>query len=120
MSAHETNPDPRFDHPLDIPADVQGSPMAPVGGPRLLQRDGLTGVILLISGMRGNGCREMITGMLEGLPGVWNVEVNLFRARAEVSFTAPCELSHLTSAIERAGYGVSIAGRGPGCDREDH
>ena len=74
--------------------------------------------VLLISGMRDNRCRERIAAALESLPGVREVELNLYRARAVIIHDARSTPLLLMAAVERAGYGAAThpeeAHRSPG------
>lgn len=64
--------------------------------------------LLLITGMRDNGCREIVTQALEILRGVSDVEVNLYRARAAIVHDSKVLPSELIEAVERVGYAASI------------
>src|SRR5262249_12564937 len=72
-----------------------------------------TRTVLTIMGMRDNACRERIAEVLEAVPGVRDVDVNLHRARATVLHEPPCTLEALLGAVVRAGYGASLSGTGP-------
>lgn len=65
---------------------------------------GESSIVLLIGGMRDNGCREAVVEALTGVPGVLEADVSLFKARATVVFCPPCEREHLVSAVARVGY----------------
>jgi copper chaperone len=62
-------------------------------------------VELKVQGMDCQGCVQSVTRMLNGVPGVAQVEVSLEAQRARVTYdpekSAPAELKR---AIERAGY----------------
>ena len=60
--------------------------------------------VLLIDGMRDNHCRELVLDALLKVAGVSEAEVSLFKARATVAFTAPCNPEDLIKAVARAGY----------------
>ncbi len=62
----------------------------------------LTG--FLIVGMRGNDCRERIAEVLQAVPGVMEVDVNLLRARAIIVHDPKCDPETLARAITNAGY----------------
>ncbi len=68
--------------------------------------------MLLIAGMRGNGCRERIARALAIVAGVKDVDVNLYRARATISHEPPCGAADLVRAVVRAGYGAALAANG--------
>ena len=72
---------------------------------------GTTRTELLISGMRGNGCREQVTGVLESVAGVRSVDVSLYRARASIFHDQRCDSADLIRAVLEAGYRASLAGR---------
>ena len=71
----------------------------------------VTRTLLLITGMRDNGCREIVSQALEIVTGVREVQVNLYRARAVIVHDRSCAASELIEAIERAGYGAEIGRR---------
>ena len=73
----------------------------------------LTKSALMILGMRGNICRERVAAILEVVPGVMDVDVNLHRARATIVHQPSCTMAHLTLAVERQGYGVAATARSP-------
>ena len=77
----------------------------------------LTKSVLMILGMRGNACRERIAAVLELVPGVMDVEVNLHRARAAVVHHPPCTVASLMRAVAGQGYRVAAAGRRHDCSR---
>ena len=62
-------------------------------------------VELKVEGMDCQGCVQSVTRMLNGVPGVAQVEVSLEEQRARVTYdpaqSGPAELKR---AIERAGY----------------
>jgi copper chaperone len=62
-------------------------------------------VELKVQGMDCQGCVQSVTRMLNGVPGVAQVEVSLEAQRARVTYdpakSGPAELKR---AIERAGY----------------
>ena len=70
--------------------------------------------MLLISGMRGNGCREEIVSVLESLAGVKKVDVNFYRAQAIIIHDQRCEAAELIRSVLQAGYGASLTGEGSG------
>jgi copper chaperone CopZ len=65
--------------------------------------------LLLIVGMRDNGCRELVVETLRQVDGVREVHVNLYRACATIVHQPPCAADHLIAAITRAGYGAMLA-----------
>lgn len=65
---------------------------------------GIRKQILFVSGMRSNLCRERMIALLDCVDGVIDVSVSLFRARAVVLFTPPCNTDSLVRAAELAGY----------------
>ena len=75
---------------------------------------GTTRTVLLISGMRGNGCRDQITRVLESVAGVKSVDVNLYRARVTILHDQPCKAAELIRSVLEAGYGASLTGEGSG------
>lgn len=68
--------------------------------------DRKTRTVILILGMRDNGCRERIAAALESIEGVKEVEVNLFRACAKVIHEPSCGQARLVRAIISLGYGA--------------
>jgi hypothetical protein len=64
--------------------------------------------MLLISGMRGNQCRETIASALSGVNDVCEVHVNLYRARAIVVHGPLCSPVDLIQAVVRAGYAAIL------------
>lgn len=70
--------------------------------------------MLLISGMRGNGCRDQITRVLESVAGVKSVDVNLYRARVTILHDQLCEVAELIRSVAEAGYDASLTGEGSG------
>jgi copper chaperone CopZ len=69
---------------------------------------GKTKTVLLIAGMKDNGCREIVTEALGNVRGVREVHVNLYRGHAIISHEAHCEAADLIAAVQRAGYGASL------------
>lgn len=65
---------------------------------------GIARTVLVIMGMRDNGCRERVAETLEEVAGVQEVDVNLFRARAVVLHLRSCSRGALVGAVECAGY----------------
>lgn len=66
-------------------------------------------MVLLIVGMKDNGCREIVVEALEIVRGVKEVHVNLYRGHAIISHEPHCEAADLIAAVERAGYGASLS-----------
>jgi copper chaperone CopZ len=62
--------------------------------------------LLLISGMRNNGCRGIVTRVLREVQGVREAHVNLYRASALVIHEPWCSTSELIVAVILAGYGA--------------
>jgi copper chaperone CopZ len=60
--------------------------------------------VLLISGMRDEHSRERVAAAIERVEGVEAVSVNLFRATATVTYSRPCQVTHLVHAVDGAGY----------------
>ena len=85
---------------------------------------GASQIMLLITGMRNNSCRERIAEVLGRVKGVKDVNVNLIRARAVVECVPPCTGERLVNAVMSAGYGATwmvskrAAGRGHGRNQE--
>lgn len=71
--------------------------------------DGLTRTVLVIMGMRDNDCRERIAEALGAISGVRDVNVNLHRARAEITHLADCRQADLVWAVVQCGYGAALA-----------
>lgn len=67
-----------------------------------------TKTVILVTGMRDNRAREQITEALEGLDGVVQADVNLFRAQAIVVHRPPCAAADLVRAVVRAGFGAEV------------
>jgi copper chaperone CopZ len=72
---------------------------------------GETRTVLLIDGMKDNGCREIVVTALEVVRGVNEVHVNLYRGHAIIRHEPHCEATDLIAAVERAGYGASLASK---------
>jgi copper chaperone CopZ len=68
----------------------------------------MTKTVLLIAGMVRSGCRERVTRALEGLPGVIEVEVNLYRGKAAVVHGSACGIDDLIRAVKSTGYGAAL------------
>jgi copper chaperone CopZ len=64
--------------------------------------------VLLISGMRGNVCRERIAAALQAVRGVRSVDVSLYRARATIVHDRTCDRSALFRATLNTGYNASV------------
>lgn len=62
----------------------------------------------LISGMKDSRCRQLVTDAVEAHPGVREVYVNLYRARAMVTHDDACTPEDLIRAIALAGYGATV------------
>jgi copper chaperone CopZ len=93
---------------------AQGLDRQQSGGLRNLSKDvhvhdGTTKTVLLIIGMRDNSCRECVTGVLERIEGVMDVNVSLLRARAMVMHEPSCGGAELIRELEKAGYGATLA-----------
>jgi copper chaperone CopZ len=65
--------------------------------------------VLLITGMKDNACREIVTEVLESVNGVNAVQVNLVRASAVVVHEPSCTSADLIAAVGRRGYVAAIA-----------
>jgi copper chaperone CopZ len=65
--------------------------------------------MLLITGMRDNACRERVTAALEAVPGVREVDVNLYRARATIAHARECSINECIRAVVQAGYTAAIS-----------
>jgi copper chaperone CopZ len=63
--------------------------------------------VLLIVGMKCPRCRQAVVEALESVPGVADVEVNLFRARASISHGSTCTVPALIRAVVAAGYSAT-------------
>ena len=63
---------------------------------------------LLITGMRDNACRERVAAALEAIPGVREVDVNLYRARATIAHAADCSDADLIRAVVQIGYAAAL------------
>jgi copper chaperone CopZ len=72
---------------------------------------GATRIVLLLTGMRNNSCRERIADVLGRVKGVKDVNVNLIRARAVVVCEATCSAAVLVDAVVAAGYGATVNGQ---------
>lgn len=72
-----------------------------------------TKTVLLIAGMKDNGCREAVAATLELVHGVVEVHVSLYRGSATISHSVQCKTVDLIAVIERAGYGASVPSRAP-------
>lgn len=66
-------------------------------------RAGSFRIMLLLSGMRSNACRERLSDALRRVAGVKDVSVSLIRGSAVVLFTAPCNAAALIRAVKHAG-----------------
>lgn len=64
-------------------------------------------IVIGIEGMSCQGCVKSITGVLQALPGVGQVEVSLEGKQAEVLFDPACVgIAQMHEAIEGAGFDV--------------
>jgi cation transport ATPase len=68
----------------------------------------VTRTLLLIAGMRDNGCRERVAEALEKVTGVKNVHVNLYRARAEIIHDSQSHTTDFITAVTGEGYGAEL------------
>ena len=66
-------------------------------------------VRLRIEGMGCDGCVGAVRQALEAVPGVVRADVDLDRATAAVATSAPVDPSVLVAAVDRAGYGATVA-----------
>lgn len=64
--------------------------------------------VLLVAGMKSPLCRDRVVAALEAVPGVLDVSVSLFRARAVVTRTGSCRLTALLHAVASAGYSARL------------
>jgi copper chaperone CopZ len=78
----------------------------------MTQNDSRT--VLLILGMRNNGCREAVTAALEAVHGVREVQVSLFRGLATVRHDNTCMHVDLVTAVVNAGFGAAPTGNDNG------
>ena len=70
--------------------------------------------VLKIAGMHGNKCRENIAASLDSVPGVEDVEVNLYRAEAVITHAPPCDPDSLIRAVTACGYAADSVGTSVG------
>jgi CBS domain-containing protein/copper chaperone CopZ len=75
-----------------------------------------TRTVLLLRGMRGSSCRDRVAAALERVPGVTQVDVNLYRAAAVVAHDTGRNAQDLVAAIQSLGYDASIQDDRP-CSR---
>jgi copper chaperone CopZ len=68
-------------------------------------------MVLLLTGMRSNVCRERLAEALAGVTGVADVNVSLMRARATIVYQAPCCEAALIDAVRAAGYIATVETR---------
>ena len=66
-------------------------------------------VQLRIEGMGCDGCVVAVRQALEAVPGVLRADVDLDRATAAVATSAPVDPGDLVAAVDRAGYGATVA-----------
>lgn len=66
-----------------------------------------TRIVLLLTGMRTNACRERIAEELRRIKGVREVSVSFIRAETTVIFVPPCRAEDLIEAVKAAGYRAS-------------
>ena len=66
-------------------------------------------VRLRIEGMGCDGCVVAVRQALEAVPGVLRADVDLDRATAAVATSAPVDPGDLVAAVDRAGYGATVA-----------
>jgi Cu+-exporting ATPase len=64
---------------------------------------------LLVAGMKSAKCRERVLRAIEAVPGVMEVDVNLYRASARVTHCEPCHATALLQAVASVGYSASCA-----------
>ena len=74
-------------------------------------QSGATRILLLLTGMRNNSCREQIEDVLRQVKGVKEVNVSLIRARAIVECSPPCTTADLIQAVSMVGYGAAVSSR---------
>ncbi len=73
-----------------------------------------TRTVMLIRGMKDSAGRQALTDALESIPGVREVDVNLFRARACVLHDQSCPPENLIRAVLALGMGaIEDARAGP-------
>lgn len=64
--------------------------------------------MLLIAGMRDPACRQRLADALSGVPGVRQVTVSLYRARAEVDHDWACAVDGLLRATTAIGFDATV------------
>jgi copper chaperone CopZ len=64
--------------------------------------------VLVIVGMRDNGCRERIADALGRVDGVEDVTVSLIRCSATVIHDGACDPAALARAVRQAGYEATV------------
>ncbi|NUT94326.1 MAG: heavy-metal-associated domain-containing protein [Saccharothrix sp.] len=65
------------------------------------------GLDFVVQGMTCGGCASKVTGAVQGVAGVTDVEVDL--SGGKLSVTGAVDESAITAAVEGAGYAVSRA-----------
>ncbi len=58
----------------------------------------------MIAGMRDNACRRKIAEAIRSIPGVHDVDVNLYRASATIVHNCFCDVTELQQTVEKIGY----------------
>lgn len=74
-----------------------------------------TKTVLLIVGMKDNGCREIVAEAFESVNGVKEVHVSLCRASATIIHETQCAAADLIAAVGQTGYGAALAYNGSDC-----
>lgn len=64
----------------------------------------LTRILLIVTGMRDNACRERVAEVLSLQRGVTEVEVSLVRGMASVTRDESCSAARLIELLGAAGY----------------
>lgn len=66
--------------------------------------NGYKRIVLAVSGMKDNRCRECVAEVLGQMEGVLQAEVSLIRARAVVDCVSQCDASAFICMLESVGY----------------
>lgn len=63
-------------------------------------------ITLVVKGMSCMGCVKSVKGVLESIPGVTSVDVDLPTGKTTIEYDAPIEISVFEKAIDEAGFEV--------------
>ncbi len=102
-----------------VPGEIASKSSSNLPSPDASRAPADQGLLLNVEGMTCASCVARVEKALSGVPGVRTARANLATNQASVEFgDRPPALPELVAAVERAGYGASIASPGAGAGED--